>query len=160
MDSVIRGLIVYFFLLVVFRASGKRTLAQMTSFDLVLLLIISETIQQAMVDDDHSMTNSFLLILTLAGASVVLAWVREKWRPVEQWLDDVPLIVMENGKLHRDRMFKTRVDEHDIMMAARLSHGLERLDQIKYAIVENDGDISIIPREGKQGESAARIPRL
>ena len=146
MESVFRGLIVYLFLLVVFRIAGKRTLAEMTSFDLVLLLIISETIQQAMVNDDHSLTNGFLLILTLVGTSVVLAWLREKSRPVEKWLDDVPLIIMEHGKLHRDRMTKVRVDENDIMMAARQSHGLERMDHIKYAIVENDGEISIVPR--------------
>ena len=145
MESVIRGLIVYLFLLLVFRIAGKRTLAEMTSFDLVLLLIISETIQQALVDNDHSLTNGFLLILTLVGASVVLAWLREKSKPIEKWLDDVPLIIMEHGKLHHDRMTKVRVDENDIMMAARQAHGLERMEQIKYAIVENDGEISIVP---------------
>ena len=73
MDSVLRGLLVYFFLLIVFRISGKRTLSQTTSFDLVLLLIISETTQQAMVDNDHSITNGFLLIMTLVGTSILLA---------------------------------------------------------------------------------------
>ena len=73
MDSVLRGLLVYFFLLIVFRISGKRTLSQTTSFDFVLLLIISETTQQAMVDNDHSITNGFLLIMTLIGTSILLA---------------------------------------------------------------------------------------
>src|SRR6185436_3325659 len=126
-DSVLRGLVVYFFLFLVFRIAGKRILAEMSSFDLVLLLIISETTQQAMIDTDHSITNGFLLIMTLVGATLVLSWVRLRFYRVEQWLDDVPIIIMEKGHLHRRRMDKVRVDEADIMAAARQSFGLERL---------------------------------
>src|SRR5688572_20946993 len=136
MDSVLRGLIVYFFLLVVFRISGKRTLSQTTSFDLVMLLIISETTQQAMVDDDHSITNGFLLILTLVGTTVTLAWLKQRFPRLEQLLEGTPLVIIEDGRLHKDRMDSVRVDEEDILSAARQAHGLERLDQIKYAVVE------------------------
>ena len=146
MDAIIRGLVVYFFLFVIFRVAGKRTLAEMSSFDLVLLLIISETTQQAMIDNDHSMTHGLLLIVTLVGATVALSWIRERSRTAEKWLDDVPLIIMENGRLHRDRMLKVRVDEADIMAAARKMWGLERLDEVKYAIVENNGEITVIPK--------------
>ena len=146
MDAIVRGLVVYFFLLLVFRVSGRRTLAQMTSFDLVLLLIISETTQQAMVDDDHSITNGFLLILTLVGTSIGLSLLKQRWPTLDRWLEDVPLVVVENGKLHKDRMDKVRVDERDILSAARALQGLERLDQIKYAIVERSGEITIVPK--------------
>ena len=146
MDSVLRGLVVYLFLLIVFRISGKRTLSETTNFELVLLLIISETTQQAMIDNDHSVTNGFLLILTLVGASVVLSFVKEKLPTVEKWLDGVPLLIMEDGKLHKDRMRQMRVDENDILEAARSLHGLERMDQIKHAILERSGEISIVPR--------------
>ena len=148
MDSVVRGLVVYLFLLIVFRIAGKRTLAEMSSFDLVLLLIISETTQQAMIDDDHSITNAFLLIMTLVGVTILLFWLRQRSKVAHQWLEDVPLIVYENGRLHRDRMTKVRVDESDIMVAARKNCGLERLSQVKYAIVESDGEITIIPKKG------------
>ena len=77
MESVFRGLIVYFFLLIMFRISGKQTLSQTTSFDLVLLLIISETTQQAMVNSDHSVTNGFLLIITLVGTTIVLSALKQ-----------------------------------------------------------------------------------
>ena len=147
MDSVIRGLTVYLFLLIIFRISGRRTLSETTNFDLVLLLIISETTQQAMVDDDHSITNGFLLIITLVGTSVFLSLLKQKWRGLERWLEGVPLIIIENGKCLRDRMEKLRIDEEDILSAARELRGLERLDQIKYAVVERDGNISIIPQE-------------
>ena len=148
MDSVLRGLIVYFFLLVVFRISGKRTLSQTTSFDLVLLLIISETTQQAMVDNDHSITNGFLLIATLVGTSILLAALKQFFPKLELLLEGQPVIVVNKGKLLHDVMNKVRVDEEDILFAARMLHGLERIDQIKYAILERDGEISIVPASG------------
>jgi uncharacterized membrane protein YcaP (DUF421 family) len=145
MDSVLRGLLVYFFLLIVFRISGKRTLSQTTSFDLVLLLIISETTQQAMVDNDHSITNGFLLIMTLVGTSILLATLKQFFPRLDLLLEGQPIIVVDKGKLLHDIMKKARVDEEDILSAARMNHGLERLDQIKYAILERDGEISIVP---------------
>ncbi len=78
MGSVVRAAAVYLFLLVVFRISGKRTLAQFTPFDFILLLIISETVQQAMVDTDNSWTNAAILVLTLVGISIALSLIRER----------------------------------------------------------------------------------
>ena len=150
MESVIRGLVVYFFLLLVFRISGKRTLTENTNFDLVLLLIISETTQQAMVNNDHSITNGFLLIMTLIGAGVGLSFLKQRMPALEKWLDGTPLIINENGKLLREHMNRTRVDEADILEAARALQGLERLDQIKYAIVERNGDITIVPAQASK----------
>lgn len=150
MESVIRGLVVYVFLLLIFRIAGKRTLSENTNFDLVLLLIISETTQQAMVDNDHSITNGFLLILTLIGASIGLSLLKQRFPALEQWLEGTPLVIIENGKVLEDRMDKTRVDEADILEAARSLRGLERLDQIKYAIVERNGDITIVPAEANK----------
>ena len=151
MDSVIRGLIVYFFLLLVFRLSGKRTVSQITTFDLVVLLIISETTQQAMIDGDSSMTNGLLLILTLIGADIALSFLKE-WVPtLEKWMDGTPLVVVEDGRLLTERARKARVDEGDILAAARELQGLERMEQIKYAVLERSGHITVIPKEGSAG---------
>lgn len=146
MDSVIRGLVVYAFLLVIFRISGKRTLAETTSFDLILLLIISETTQQAMVDNDHSVVNAFLLIMTLVGISIGLSLLKQRFPKLEQMLDGTPLTIIENGVMHKERMDKLRIDKNDVMEAARQIHGLENLDQVKHAVVERSGSISIIPK--------------
>ncbi len=78
MESVVRGALVYVVLLVLFRISGKRSLAQITTFDFVLLLIVSEAIQQAMIATDNSMTNAFLLVATLLGIDVALSLVKGK----------------------------------------------------------------------------------
>jgi uncharacterized membrane protein YcaP (DUF421 family) len=146
MDSVVRGAAVYFFLLLVFRVAGRRTLSETTTFELVLLLIISETTQQAMVDNDHSITNAFLLILTLVGTSLVMSVLKVRSRFVARWVDGLPVVIMRDGELMRDRMRKLRVDEGDVLEAARSLHGLESMEQVKHAVVEPGGAISIVPR--------------
>lgn len=147
MESVIRGLIVYFFLLFIFRVSGKRTLSQTTNFDLVLLLIISETVQQAMIDDDHSLTNGLLLVVTLVGAAILVSVLKEHFPRVEKILEGTPVVILRNGKLLPDCLEKTRVDEADIREAARTDRGLHSLDQVEHAVLERSGSIAIIPKE-------------
>jgi uncharacterized membrane protein YcaP (DUF421 family) len=150
MESVIRGVIVYLFLLFVFRISGKRTLSEASTFDLVMLLIISETTQQAMVNNDHSMTNAAILILTLVGSSIAMSLIKQ-WSPTaDRWMEGVPLIVVKDGKLLHDAMNTERVDENDILEAAREMQGLERISQIKYAVVERGGQITIVPQRPQQ----------
>jgi uncharacterized membrane protein YcaP (DUF421 family) len=147
MESVIRAGAVYFIMLVIFRLAGNRSIAQLTAFDFVLLLIVSEAIQQAMITTDSSLTNAFLLVLTLVGLDIMMSLWKQRSPRIEKILDGVPVLIMENGKLHNDRMQRERVDEGDILASARERHGVERLDQIKHAVVEATGGISVIPRE-------------
>ncbi|THU41089.1 DUF421 domain-containing protein [Niastella caeni] len=147
MNPVIRGIIIYLFLMLVFRLSGKRTLAQTTPFELVLLLIISEVTQQALVGEDYSITTSLILITTLIGVDLLFSMIKHKWKGFEKITEGSPLIVVADGKLLQNRSRKSRVSEEDVLEAARNIHGLERLDQIKYAVLELDGTISIIPKE-------------
>lgn len=149
MESVIRGVVVYVFLLLVFRLAGKRTLAQSTPFELVLLLIIAETIQGAIVDSDHSLTNGFLLIITLVGMSILMSVVKHHSATAARWLDGLPVRVVRDGKWDREVADKARVDEEEVLQEARRTHGLQRMDEILHATIENDGKISIVPREGK-----------
>ncbi len=147
MDSILRALAVYLFLVVLFRISGKRTLADVTAFDAVLLLIISEAVQQALIDTDNSMTNAFIVVVTLVGCDLLLSLLKNRWRSVERTLEGVPVVLVKDGRPLRERMLKERVDEDDVLHAARQAHGLERLDQIRYAILESSGGITVIPRE-------------
>ena len=109
MESVLRGAVVYLFVWVIIRIAGKRTMAEATTFDLVLLLIISETTQQAMIDSDHSVTNAFLLIITLVGIDILISLFKQRSSTLEKFMDGVPLVVLENGKLLKERMDKVRV---------------------------------------------------
>ena len=147
MDTVIRAFAIYFFLLVVFRIAGKRALVQITTFDFVLLLIIGEATQQALIGNDFSITTAWILIATLVGIDIAISLLKERFKKLERLVDGVPLVLVSNGELLRDRMEKSRVDEGDILGAARELQGLERLDQIKYAVLERSGTITIIPKE-------------
>jgi uncharacterized membrane protein YcaP (DUF421 family) len=155
-DAVTRALVMYAFLLLIFRVAGNRSLAQLTTFDFLLLLILSETTQQAMVGEDRSMTNAFLLIGTLVGIDIALALIKRRFPSTERWLEGLPVVIVENGKPRREWMDRLGVDEDDVITEARKLHGLERMEQIKYAVLERSGGISIIPRRDLiQAEIAA-----
>jgi len=147
MGSIVRVLAIYLFLHLLFRISGKRTLSQMTTFDLLVLLIISETTQQAMVDRDNSMTNGLLMITTLVGVDLLMSWFKQRSAWMERVMDGMPLVLVQDGKLLEGRAGKERVDEDDILEAARSKQGVGRMEDIRYAILERDGSISVIPRE-------------
>jgi uncharacterized membrane protein YcaP (DUF421 family) len=147
MDSVIRAIVVYLILLVIFRIAGKRALSQITTFDFILLLIIAEAVQPALAGPDQSMTNSLLLVLTLFAIDIGLSLLKDRSPLVEKLVDDVPLILVEDGRPIQERLHKARVDEADILASARMSQGLERMDQIKYAVLERSGGISVIPKQ-------------
>ena len=147
MDTVLRALVVYAILLIVFRIAGKRSLAQITTFDFVLLLVIGEATQQGLLGDDFSLTNAALAITTLIGLDVGLSLLKDHFPKIGPWVDDVPLVIVENGQPLKDRMKKARVDESDILESAREKQGIERMDQIKYAVLERTGAISVIPMQ-------------
>jgi len=140
---------IYLFLLVLFRLAGKRTLSQITTFDFVMLLIIAEVTQQALVAQDYSTTNSLVLIVTLVGLDILISLLKGRFETLDMIVESEPLVIVEKGKIHYDRMRKSRVDEEDILTAAREIHGLARMDQVDYAILERSGGISIVPRTGQ-----------
>lgn len=146
MDIVLRAVSIYLVLLIVFRIVGRRSLAQITTFDVVLLLIIGEATQQALLGDDFSVTNGALVVITLVSADWLLSIVKSRRPVLERVLDGAPVVLIDHGRLIDERIKRAGVDESDILEAARTSQGLERLDQIKYAVLERGGDISIIPQ--------------
>ena len=146
METVLRALVIYLVLLLVFRLAGRRTLMQMTSFDFVLLLIISETTQNAILGNDYSITTGILAIVTLVGTDILLSYWKHRSAKVERWLDGLPLIIVQNGIPLKPLMDRARVNEEDVLAAARQGPGLERMEQIKYAVLEVGGGISVIPK--------------
>ena len=147
MDAVLRTVAIYAILLVLLRISGRRTLAQMTTFDFVLLLIISEATQQALLGDDFSVTNALVVIVTLLAMDVGLSLMKQHVPSSGKLIDGLPMIVVENGTMLRERMRRARIDESDILESARKTQGLESIEQIKYAVIEITGSITVIPKE-------------
>jgi uncharacterized membrane protein YcaP (DUF421 family) len=147
MDAVLRAAAIYFFLLVIFRIAGERTLTSMTTFDFVLLLIIAEATQQGLIGNDFSITKVFLVITTLVGIDIVLSILKDKFPFVDKLIEGVPLVIVEDGRPLTERMQRARIHEQDVLMAARERQGLQRMDQIMYAVLERTGEISIIPKK-------------
>lgn len=147
MDSILLAVAIYAILMIIFRISGKRSLAQITTFDFVLLLVIGEATQQALLGDDFSLTNATLVIITLLGLDIALSMLQERFSFLTPWIEDVPLVLVNEGEMLESRMKKTRISEADILHAARSTQGLERMDQIKYAVLERTGEVSIIAKQ-------------
>lgn len=146
METVIRAAAIYAFLFLVFRVAGKRSLADITTFDFILLLIIAETTQQALIGDDFSIITAVLLISTLFLIEIVLTVLKQRYPRVDSLMEGEPVVLVENGRPIQERMHLERVDLDDILEAARRWRGLERIDQIKFAVLERDGNITIVPR--------------
>lgn len=144
MESVLKAAFIYLFIIVFIRVSGRRTLGQLTAFDFVLLLLIGESSQQGLVGEDFSVTNVVILVSTLIALDVAISLLKSRWKRFDKWLDGRPTILVDNGRLLEDRVSRTRLDDEDILAEAR-SSGLERMEQVKYAILEKNGRISIIP---------------
>lgn len=146
METVIRAVAIYFVVLLIIRLSGRRTLAQMTPFDLVLVLIVAETTQQALLGEDFSITNAALLIITLFGLDIGLSYVKQYWPWLAHSMDGKPTLLIADGEPDERALRRTRVSIEDIMSAAREAHGLERSDQVKHAVLETNGQISVVPK--------------
>ncbi len=148
MDSVLRSVAVYLFVLVVFRISGKRSLSQITTFDFILLLIIGEATQQALLNNDFSIVNACVVIATLITLDVILSWLESRLPVFGRVVSGLPVVVLEHGKLLERAAKREGVTLAEILAAGRDKHGLERLEQFKYAILERHGGISVIPADG------------
>jgi uncharacterized membrane protein YcaP (DUF421 family) len=154
MDMILRGAALYAIVWLLFRFSGRRTMAEMTTFDFVLLLICGEATQQALLGDDFSITNAAVVVLTLIALDLALTALRVRFGFLERVMDGLPILIMKDGRLLKDRMARERVDEEDILHEARHSHGIGRLDQIRHAVLETSGGISIIPAERAGGSGS------
>ena len=147
MEFIIRCTVTYLGLLVIFRIAGKRALAQITTFDIVMLLIISETTQQALVGDDSSMTNAFILIATFLALEIAFSRLTLRYQSLDKWINSRPLILVRGGRVLDDRLHTERVNVDEVLAAARETNGLANMEQVDHAVLETDGKISVVPRE-------------
>lgn len=147
MDSVLRAAAIYMVLLVLFKVAGRRTLAELTTFDLVLLMVIGEATQQALLGDDFSLTNAVMVIVTLIAIDIGFSLVKQRSTWFARVLDGGPTLLVEEGQVLHKRLKHARLDEGDILEAARSTQGLVEIRQIRFAILERNGKISVIPYE-------------
>jgi uncharacterized membrane protein YcaP (DUF421 family) len=146
MVPVVRAAAVYVFLLLLMRVTGKRTLAEVTVFDFLVLLIVSECTQQAMTGNDFSVTNAVILVTTLVLLQRGADWISKRSERGDKLLNDLPVIVVEDGRPKDEWLRRNGLSVAEILEEARSSQGVERMADIKYAVLERNGSISVIPQ--------------
>ena len=146
MESVIRAASVYAALWLLFRITGRRSMSHITTFDFVLLLVVGEATQQALLGEDFSFTNGLLVISTLLGLDVTLRWIKARDQRTERLLEGLPTLLVLDGQPIHERLREARIGEDEILQSARETQGLTRIEEIRLAVLEVSGTISIIPR--------------
>jgi uncharacterized membrane protein YcaP (DUF421 family) len=146
-ELVIRGAVVYVFLLVLLRITGKRQVGQLAPFDLVLLLVLSNAVQNSMNAGDNSLIGGLVSAATLVLLNYVVGMATWRNRRLEGLIEGRPQILIHNGRLYEDVIAKARLTHHELQAALRRG-GCGCIDDVHSAILENSGEISVIPKKG------------
>ncbi|HXF51868.1 MAG TPA: DUF421 domain-containing protein [Dehalococcoidia bacterium] len=147
-NITVRTAIVYLGLLVGLRLAGKRELGQMTPFDLVVILLIANAVQNAMVGPDTSVTGGLIAAGVLLVLNRGVAFGRERLPWLRRAVEGTPTLLVNDGRLIIEHLRREGLDEDEVRMALR-EHGFADLSAIRMAVLETDGSISIVPREGQ-----------
>jgi uncharacterized membrane protein YcaP (DUF421 family) len=157
-ELVLRTAIIYLLFLVFLRLSGKRQLGQFTLFDIALVLLAANALQPAMTGPDQSVTGGVIIVITIFSLNRVVAEARLRIPMVRRLLEFQPTVVGRDGQWLKDQLEKQGLDLDDLDAALR-EHGLERVDQMKLAMLEEDGSISIVPADAEDNPTARRRRR-
>lgn len=145
-ELVARGIIIYFFLLVLLRVTGKRQVGQLSPFDLVLLLVLSNAVQNAMNAGDNSVTGGLIVAATLVGLNYFVGLATYKSKKLESLVEGRPEILIHNGKLYADVMEREQLTHHELNAALRAA-GCACVEEVHLAMIENNGEITVQPKK-------------
>ncbi|HEV3351178.1 MAG TPA: YetF domain-containing protein [Methylomirabilota bacterium] len=149
-EKLVRSVVVYLFLLVAFRLCGKRQLGQLSAFDLVVLLIISNVVQNAVIGNDNSLGGGLIGATAILLLNLVVAYVTFRFRRADRVVEHSPTLLVRHGRVLRDNLRRERLGPRDLRAALR-HHGVVSIRDIRYAFLEEDGHVSVItgrPRSG------------
>ncbi len=142
-ELVLRGTIIYFFMFISIKLWGKKHMGEMTAFDFILLLFISEAVQNSLVSDDKSIYGGMIVITTFLLWNSIINKLTFRFRRLEKILDGEPVVLVNDGVINRDNMKKEQVTEQELKEAMR-GHGLEDIGKVKQATLETNGHLTII----------------
>lgn len=156
MEIVLRAAVMFAFLWLVTRAVGRSTLGELSTFQLVLYVTMGDLVQQAVTEQDYSLTGGVLAVSTFALLTVFLSWVQWRFPRSQPVVVGRPVLIMADGALQEDTMRKQHLSLAEVLAAAR-EQGIRRTADIEYAVLEADGRISFFTREGPE-QGAAEKP--
>jgi len=145
MDIVVRSIVAFVFLFLLLRLIGRRELSSLEPFDLILLIVIGDLLQQGVTQSDMSFTGALLAIGTFAVLSVAASYLVYRFRSVRPLLEGKPVIILQDGKLIESNLRRERLTPREVAAAARQSQ-IASLDDVAWAVLESNGAISFIPK--------------
>ena len=152
-EFIVRGLLVYIFLIVILRISGKRQVGQLAPFDLVLLLVLSNAVQNSMTGGDNSVIGGMISVATLVGLNLTLGYATYKSKRLEGIIEGKPQLLIHNGHLDQAVMRRVQITQHELEAALRKA-GCAAITEVQFAVIENDGQISVRAKERHPGKDA------
>jgi uncharacterized membrane protein YcaP (DUF421 family) len=147
MELVVRATVMFFFLFGLTRMMGKRELAEMTAFELILLVTIGDLVQQGVTQEDMSLTGAVLAVGTIALWILLFSYLGYRFRPARRILEGTAVVVVRDGQLVDEALALERLNREEVLEAAR-THGIRDLDDVTLGILEADGKLSFLTRPG------------
>jgi uncharacterized membrane protein YcaP (DUF421 family) len=145
MDIVLRTILVFAVLLLLTRVIGRRELSSLQPFDLILLIILCDAVQQGLTQDDYSLTGAFLVIFTFAVLQVFVSWIGYRFPKARPVLEGEPIVVVQDGNVIERNLRRERLTVEEIAEEARCN-GIAHLAQVRWAVLETNGKISFIKK--------------
>lgn len=145
-ELVFRGTAIYFFMFILMRVWGKKHLGEVTAFDFILLLFISEAVQNSLVDDDKSLPGGMIVIVTFLVWSTILNKLSYRFKKIERLLDGTPKVIVKDGKPIPEVLKKEEISEQELFKAFR-EEGVNDLKKVKQATIETNGHISVVQEQ-------------
>jgi uncharacterized membrane protein YcaP (DUF421 family) len=146
MDLVLRTTAIFLFIFFMTRIIGRRELGSLEPFDLILLVVIGDLVQQGVTQDDYSVTGAFIVLATLALLTVATSYVHFRFRPLRRVLEGEPIVLIENGRPIERNLRRERLTLEELAESARLQQ-VESLEDVRLAVLETNGSISVIPQQ-------------
>ena len=159
MDIALRATVIFAALYVLMRLMGKRELGQMTPFELIVLVVIGDLIQQGVTQNDFSLTGAVIAVSTIAFWALVMSWASYLWPRAERFLEGEPRVIVRDGEVLKPNLRGNRLTVSEIESEMRLA-GIAHMDDVKWAILEPRGKISFIERgSGSEEEQPPPQPK-
>jgi uncharacterized membrane protein YcaP (DUF421 family) len=144
-EKLVRSVAVYLFLLLAFRLAGKRQVGQFTPFDLIVLLVISNVLQNALIGNDNSLSGGLIGATAILILNAIVAWITFRFKRIERLVEHPPTIVVKHGRILRDNLRRERLSLAELRGALR-QQGVLSLRDVRYVILEEGGHLSVITR--------------
>ena len=157
MEIVVRAAVVFLVLWLVTRVVGRSTLGELSTFQLVLFVTMGDLVQQGVTQQDFSLTSAVLAVSTFALLTVAISWVNLRWPQARTFTHGIPVVLVDEGEPVAGTMRSERISLDDLYAAAR-EQGIERLADVRIAVLEADGRISFFRRSGQEEEGAPEKP--